>query len=285
MKKERYIEFVFNIPEGSKDAVIHKLRDMGALGFIEKDEETVTYFDAAQDIRRIVDELTGFKEVLKASGLGHEFTFRHDLLADKDWNEAWKKSFEPIEAGDNILIVPSWMEVETDRTVILIDPGRAFGTGHHETTRTCLGLVEKYARDNKGKKLLDIGTGSGILAIGAIILGFESAVGVDNDPPAVEAALHNIGLNGVENVTIKEGDVSSVDGSFDLITANLISETLINIAGQISGRLAPNGIAILSGMLTGQEDGVIKAMQEQGLGYQLKIVDDKWVTLVFAGDS
>ena len=281
MASARYIEFIFVVPGESKGALINKLRDMGALGFIERDKDIVTYFDAAKDIRRIIDELTGFKEILKASGLGPEFSFTHDLLADKDWNEVWKKSFEPMEAGDNILIVPSWMAVETERTVILIDPGRAFGTGHHETTRTCLGLVEKYAKDNKGKRLLDIGTGSGILTIGAMILGFDSAVGVDTDPPAVEAALHNIELNGVKNITVIQGDVSSAEGRFDLITANLISETLINIAGQISERLAPEGIAILSGMLTGQEEDVIKAMEEKGLRYQVKIVDDKWVTLVF----
>ena len=281
MNLERYLEFTFDVPVESKEALLSKLRDMGSLGFIERDENTAAYFDAAKDIRQIIDELSAFREVLKASGLDPEFSFTHGLLADKDWNEDWKKSFVPIEAGDNLLIVPSWIKPETERTVIVIEPGRAFGTGHHETTRTCLGLIEKYARDNKGKRHLDIGTGSGILAIGAIILGLDSAVGVDTDPPAVEAARYNIELNSVRNVTIMLGDVSSVEGRFDLITANLISETLINIAGQISERLAPNGIAILSGMLTGQEEGVIKAIEGQGLRLNVTIVDDKWVTLVF----
>ena len=281
MNLERYLEFTFVVPVESKEALLSKLRDMGSLGFIERDEDTVAYFDAAKDIRQIIDELAAFKEVLKASGLAPEFSFTHGLLADKDWNEEWKKSFVPIEAGDNILIVPSWLKPETERTVIVIDPGRAFGTGHHETTRRCLGLIEKYAMDNKGKRHLDIGTGSGILAIGARILGFESSVGVDTDPPAVEAAHYNIGLNNVENVTIMLGDVSCVEGTFDLITANLISESLINIAGQISERLVPDGIAILSGMLTGQEKGVINAMAGHGLRLNVTIVDDKWVTLVF----
>jgi ribosomal protein L11 methyltransferase len=282
MNPSRYIEFIFNIPEESREAVSNKLMEMGSLGFIEGDEDMITYFETSRDIRQIIDELSAFKEVLRSSGLDPGFTFIYNDLPDRDWNEEWKKSFEPIEAGDSILIVPSWMEVKTDRTVIVIDPGRAFGTGHHETTRICLGIIEKYCRDQKGRKLLDIGTGSGILAIGAVILGFDSAVGIDIDPSAVEAALYNIELNNIGNITIKQGDVSSVDGSFDFITANLIVETLINIADQISERLAADGIAILSGMLTGQEEGVIRAMEDQGLGLNLKITDGEWVTLVLS---
>lgn len=282
MTPQQYIEFIFNVPGESRAALLNKLKDMGALGFIEGNDDLITYFDAADDIRRITDELVTFKEVLKASGLDPDFSFAHNELPDLDWNEEWKKSFEPIEAGENLLIVPSWMDVETERTVIFIDPGRAFGTGHHETTRTCLGLIEKYCKDNKGKKLLDIGTGSGILAIGAVILGFESAVGVDTDFAAIEAAYNNIELNGVQNIRIDWGEVSSVDGLFDLITANLVSETLIDISGQLSVRLAPDGIAILSGILEGQEEGVINAMEDNGLKLSLKITDEKWVTLILS---
>jgi ribosomal protein L11 methyltransferase len=281
MTSERYNEFVFAVPNESRGALINKLNEMGALGFIEGDEDIVTYFDTTKDIRQIVDELYRFKDILNASGLDPGFSFVHEQLPDLDWNEEWKKSFEPIEAGERLLIVPSWMDVETDRIVIVIDPGRAFGTGHHETTRICLNIIEKYARDNKGKRMLDIGTGSGILAIGAMILGFESAVGVDIDPEAIEAALYNIERNNVKNITIKQGDVSCVEGDFDLITANLISETLINIAWQVSERLAVDGIAVLSGMLIGQEEGVIDAMQSHGLRLILKIVDGDWVTLLF----
>ena len=127
--------------------------------------------------------------------------------------------------------------------------------------------------------MLDVGTGTGILAIGAARLGMKPVTAVDIDPLAIELALRNAGINNLAGTTIYEGGIERVFGSFDVITANLISELLIKIAPEIVRCLNPGGIAILSGMISGQEEGVINAIEKAGLALETKYVDDKWVTL------
>jgi ribosomal protein L11 methyltransferase len=197
-----------------------------------------------------------------------------------DWNEDWKKGFTAIDVGENLTIVPSWLRPHTKRIPIIIDPGMVFGTGHHETTRTCLGIIERIAKKHKNNRLLDIGTGTGILAIGAALLGFDQVLAVDVDPLAVEAAARNAGANNLNNIEIREGTISVADGSFDVIVATLLSEILMGIASELSERLNPGGTAVLSGMLAGQEDDVMQAMTAAALTFQEKIMDGTWATLV-----
>jgi len=276
-----YYEFIFSVPDESREAITNKIMEMGSPGFFERDGDIVAYFESQQDITGLCDELNGFRDVLKSSGLDSAFSFDYSLIPGQDWNEVWKKSFEPIDVGDNLAIVPSWIKPDTRRVPVIIDPGMVFGTGHHETTRQCLSFIEKYSRGCAGKNFLDVGTGTGILAIGAARMGFGHVTGVDTDQSAVDAALYNVSLNGLKNVNIGRGSITDVSGVFDVIAANLLSETLVPIAGDIVSRLKPDGTAILSGMLTGQEDDVIRAMEDAGLTLKDKAVDGKWVTLIF----
>ena len=277
-----YYEFTVTVPDESREAVTNKIMDMGSPGFFERDGNIIAYFAWQADIVGLCDELNGFRDVLKSSGLDSAFSFDYSLIPGKDWNESWKKSFSPIDVGSTLTIVPSWIKPDTDRIPVIIDPGMVFGTGHHETTRQCLALIEKYSQNKGGKDFLDLGTGTGILAIGAARLGFVRVIGVDIDQSAVDASMHNILLNGLKNVIIIKGSISDVAGVFDVIAANLLSETLIPIARDIVSRLKPQGIAILSGMLTAQEDDVIRAMDDAGLTMKEKAVDGKWVTLIFS---
>lgn len=275
-----YYEFIISVPDESREAIANKIMEMGSPGFFERDGNIIAYFEYSPDIKGLSDELNGFREVLKSSGLDSAFSFECSLIPGQNWNESWKKSFSPIDVGDNLTIVPSWIKPDTSRVPVIIDPGMVFGTGHHETTRQCLALIEKYSGDSGEKDFLDVGTGTGILAIGAARIGFGRVTGVDTDQLAVDAAMYNVSLNGLKNVTIGKGSISDVSGVFDIIAANLLSEILIPIAGDIVSRLNPDGVAILSGMLTGQEDDVITAMEDAGLVLKEKAVDGKWVTLV-----
>lgn len=275
-----YIEITVIAPEESRDALMSRMNEMGATGFIENDNGLTAYFEPVRSAAEICAEVGTFRAALEASGLASAITVSHNLLPERDWNETWKKNFIPMDVGENLVIIPSWLQASTDRIPVIIDPGMVFGTGHHETTRTCLCLIEKMAKTGVRKSFLDIGTGTGILAIGAARLGFEHVLAVDIDPLAVEAATRNVTENSLYNIAVKAGSITAASGTFDGIVANLLSEILLDIAQPLAALLNPGGTAILSGMLVGQEEMVIDAMNSAGLSLQDKIVDGKWITLV-----
>ncbi|MBI4699384.1 MAG: 50S ribosomal protein L11 methyltransferase [Nitrospirae bacterium] len=275
-----YYEFIIIVPDASRDALMYKLKEMGSPGLYEDGAVLRAYFENMNNIDLLCGELNAFRDVLRSSGLDPSFTFTHSVLPAQDWNEAWKKSIAPINAGNAITIIPPWETAEAGRIIIMIDSGMAFGTGHHETTKTCLAHIEKISKGHAGKSLLDIGTGTGILAIGASKMGFTHIVAVDTDPLSVDAARKNAGLNGSENIEVKEGSISEAQGTFDVIIANLISGTLIEIAPEVASHLNPDGIVVLSGMLAGEEDMVADAYMKAGLDLKEKYLDGNWVTLV-----
>lgn len=277
-----YFEVTVCSPGESREAIRNMLAQLGSSGFSEKKRHIIAYFDEDMDIRQIRDELAGFRDVLMASGLDPSFSFECALMRGQDWSELWKKDFNAIDIGDNFIVTPSWSTVNSDRLVIIIDPGMAFGTGHHETTRTCLVLMEQYSRNTVRGDFLDVGTGTGILAIAASRLGYQRVTAVDTDTVAITTARRNIMINGICNITVRKGSASAVHGSFDCITANLFSELLVRVAGEIEQRLKPRGVAILSGMMRGQENEVIKEMEKTGLGLTYKLSEGEWVSLVFS---
>ena len=276
-----YYEFTIGTFGNSKDALLNRMSEMGCLGVTDLGEKIIAYFRDTHDIIRLRDQLTSFKKVLRESGLSSDFTFDYLYLSERDWNESWKKRFIPIDVGRNLSILPPWEGAPSGRIPLIIDPGMAFGTGHHETTKTCLMLIEKYVTSTiPSLHFLDVGTGTGILSIAAAKLGFTYVVGVDIDPLAVDAARRNAGLNSLTNIEIREGGISEVKATFDMIAANLMSEVLVLIAPEIASRLNTPGIAILSGMLVGQEDDVINAMEKEGLSLIESVVDDRWISLM-----
>jgi ribosomal protein L11 methyltransferase len=277
-----YFEITISTPDESREAIINRLAEMGSTGFLEKEEKILAYFEDKTDIACLFEELTRFSDVLRSAGLDPGFSFEYSLLPEKDWNENWKKNFSPIDVGKNLAIIPSWLKKDTSRIPVIIDPGMVFGTGYHETTRTCLGLIEELSEGIRKDSCLDIGTGSGILAVGAAKLGFRQVTAVDIDPMAIDAAVRNVEENSLQNIIVKEGEIFAVSGSFDLIVANLLSGILVDIASEIVSRLNREGKAILSGMLTGQENDVIKTYEKAGLSLSRTVISGQWVTLVFS---
>ncbi|MFO0753351.1 MAG: 50S ribosomal protein L11 methyltransferase [Thermodesulfovibrionales bacterium] len=264
-----YYEFTITVADESRDALVERMSRAGCLGAVETDGTLIAYFTDHTGIGRILEELERSRAALEGAGLPSGFAFGYVFLSERDWNESWKKKFEPIFVGENLAVVPPWDASDTGRMTLVIDPGMAFGTGHHETTKNCLALLERLVREGAGGSF-----------VAASKLGFERVVGVDVDPLAVAAAHRNIAENRLGNVQIREGGLSVVEGSFDIIAANILKETLLGMAPGIAARLKRPGAALLSGMLTGQEDEVLAAMEREGLRCREKVVDGRWVSLI-----
>jgi ribosomal protein L11 methyltransferase len=239
------------------------------------------YFNSAPDTEKLRERIL---RDLKLIGLP-EFALRgitSMTVADQDWLAEWKKGYEPIAVGQSLLICPSWRRDQarnSDRIVIEIDPGMAFGTGTHETTRGCLELLEKYW---KGGSLLDVGTGTGILAIAAVKLRPGSrVVGFDLDPEAVEVALENAAINGVaDEIEIEVNKLSSYQGQeFDLILANLTADVIIPLSPEFPQVLKPQGALIVSGVLREQTDDVRAALESHNLSLIEMMPEGDWMTM------
>lgn len=275
-----YYEFTIRAKDDAKDAIIHCLSEMDCLGFHERQSELIAYFTDNRDVNVIREHLASLIPRLMEAGLDDNVIFDYSYLSEKDWNEPWKKRFIPLEIGQRLRIIPPWEGEIADHINIIIDPGMAFGTGHHETTKDCLILIERYSSLINKESFLDIGTGTGILAIAASRFGFKRVLGIDIDPLAVNAAKRNVSLNNLENVEIKEGTTSELEGSFDMIVANLMSDVLIALSGEISRLLNREGTAILSGMLDGQDGEVIKVMEGYGFNVLESVKSNRWVSIV-----
>lgn len=204
-------------------------------------------------------------------------------IPDKDWNEVWMSHFAPIEVSPRLWVCPSWRLDEAPKSarVLVLDPGMAFGTGTHATTSLCLEALDQLLAVRPGADVLDVGTGSGILAIAAKLLGAGRVIGTDNDPVAVKVALENTAINKVE-LELSEAALEAVPGTFPIVVANIMAETLIPMAPVLASKLAPGGALFLSGILDFQADDVERAYVAQGLTAAPRGERGEWVLLQFA---
>jgi ribosomal protein L11 methyltransferase len=239
------------------------------------------YFNSAPDAEKLHEQILSNLKLIDLPEFALR-AIRNLTIADQDWLAEWKKGYEPIAVGRSLLICPSWridQARDTDRVVIEIDPGMAFGTGTHETTRGCLEMLEKYWN---GGSLLDVGTGTGILAIAAIKLHPGSRVaGFDVDPEAVEVALENAAINGVaDEIEIEVNKLGSYNGEeFDVVLANLTADVIIPLAAEFPQVLKPQGVLIVSGVLSEQTDDVRAALQSHNLSVIDMKPDGEWMTM------
>lgn len=202
-------------------------------------------------------------------------------VQDEDWAENWKQYYKPMRVGRRLVIRPVWeaYQAEADDLVITMDPGMAFGTGTHETTRLCLLMIEQHV---SGGRALDIGTGSGILAIALARLGCLEVCAVDIDPVAVKAASENIARNGLtDRITVRQGDLArSEQGQFDFICANILADVIISLAPALPKLMAPHARFLASGIIREREQDVLKACQAAGLHVQDRRAEGEWVALL-----
>jgi ribosomal protein L11 methyltransferase len=204
---------------------------------------------------------------------------------EEDWANAWKEHYRPIRVGRNVVVRPPWQEYQAaeGEIVIELDPGMAFGTGTHPSTRLCLlGLEDEI---KPGDRVLDIGTGSGILAIAAAKLGASAVDAVDVEPVAVRSARENVIRNGVgEQIRIKEGSAGldqPFAGEYDLVLANIIARVLIEIADGVAARVKPGGSLVLAGIIEGREPATRDAYEQLGLTFERRAQIEDWVSLIF----
>jgi ribosomal protein L11 methyltransferase len=186
-------------------------------------------------------------------------------VPDEDWSEGWKKDFKPLDIG-RVRVRPSWIETPTPagKVEVVLDPGMAFGTGSHATTSLCLAALSDVLGARAGASVLDVGTGSGLLAIAAHKLGAGRVVANDNDPVAVDVARENAALNGAA-VALTLDPVERIGGTFDVVVANILANVLVELAPALCAKVAPGGVLLLSGILGPQENEVRRAQVAQGL--------------------
>lgn len=197
--------------------------------------------------------------------------------AEEDWRNNWKQYFKPLAVGESLMIVPSWYENfdAQGRTVLNIDPGLAFGTGGHETTRLCLEMCEKYMKP--GDTVLDVGSGSGILSIAALLMGAKTATGVDIDEKAVQTAEENAALNGVSDryTAICGSFTEKVEGKFDIVLANIVADAIKFLSKGIADFMKDDAVYVMSGIIDTRADEV-KAEVEKYFDIIEQHLDGGW---------
>ncbi|MCM5703343.1 50S ribosomal protein L11 methyltransferase [Larsenimonas salina] len=207
----------------------------------------------------------------------------YEILDDQDWNRAWMDNFHPMQMGSRLWIVPSWHEAPDPEAVnLLLDPGLAFGTGTHPTTALCMRWLDSLATQNRlaNQHVLDVGCGSGILAIAALKLGAAHAVGTDIDPQALQASRDNAQRNQIEDDRFElHYPEHAPSAHYPIVIANILAAPLIELAPQIAGSVAPGGLIALSGILAHQADSVMSAYEAQGLIMNSPAEEDGWVRL------
>ena len=299
----QWIEVSVPAVSGEIDALCEQLAALGAGGMVVEDEQDFQNFlETNHQYWDYVDEAleNQFKGVSRVkfylsddadgrallgsirASLGREITTA--TVQDSDWENNWRQYYEPIEVGEKLVVVPEWLEAPEDgRTPLRLDPGLIFGTGSHATTKMCLAALERYA--GSGKTVLDLGCGSGILAIGALLLGCSRAAGCDIDPKAPEVAEANAALNGIgkDRFAVYAGDVLTDAGmrkllgeGYDIVTANIVADVIIPLAGIVRPFLKPDGVFLTSGIIEGRQDEVQAALEKNGFAIVNHRCEEEW---------
>ena len=235
--------------------------------------------DNIEDVLEYVNErLTELKEM--GLDLG-EAKVEHEKMHEEDWANTWKQYYKPTKVGEKIVVKPIWEEYEAKdgELVVDLDPGMAFGTGTHETTRMCIQSLEKYVKEDS--TVFDVGCGSGILAIAAAKLGAKLAVGVDLDPVAVESSIENVGYNKLKNIEILHGNlVEVIDGKADIVVANILAEIICILTDDVKRVLKDGGVFITSGIIHDRVDMVCEKLEATGFEVMEQNRDGEWNCIV-----
>ena len=298
----RYIEVTVNTPADEIDARCEQMAAMGAGGFVIENEQDFKdflehnhqYWDYVDEelesqylgVSRIKCYLTDDEE-----GLSILRSFREAwpelttaFVEDSDWENNWREYYKPIEVGEKLVVVPEWEQAPADgRIPLRLDPGLIFGTGSHATTRMCLAALEGFARP--GRRVLDLGCGSGILGIGALLLGCDACLGVDIDPKAPDVVMSNAALNdlGPARMTAWAGDIlgdsalrAHIGGGWDLVLANIVADVIIPLSAQVQQFMGPDAVFICSGIIENRWPETAAALSANSFEILDHRSEDEW---------
>ncbi|WP_294381433.1 50S ribosomal protein L11 methyltransferase [uncultured Clostridium sp.] len=240
------------------------------------------YFAEEDNIEEILGYVNEKLVELKEMGIDlGEAKVEHEKMYEEDWANTWKQYYKPSKIGEKIVVKPIWEEYEQKEgeLVVNLDPGMAFGTGTHETTRMCIQALEKYVKEES--TVFDVGCGSGILAIAAAKLGAKLAVGVDLDPVAVESSIENVGYNNLNNIEILHGNlVEVIDGKADIVVANILAEIICILTDDVKRVMKDGGVFITSGIIHDRVDMVCEKLEATGFEVIEKNRDGEWNCIV-----
>jgi len=302
-EREKWLKFAITTPPEFAEGLSNFLTELGTQGVFQEELDISAFTDTPEPPSKIVLNAFIPSKASDQSLIASLTTYINSLsdlfpdlerpqlateiIVDPDWEEQWKKYFKPLRVTRSIVIKPTWERYQaTSRdTVIDIDPGMAFGTGQHPSTWMCLEAMEEILlkdRSFREWRVLDVGTGTGILGIAAAKLGAKSVMCVDIDPQAVEIAHQNVAVNRVgDRVVIINSDVVKIKGTFELIVANLTADALVKIKSHLVKMMEPGGYLILSGIIEQNRKDIEKAFLKDKLTTHRAITDKEWLSYVF----
>ncbi len=298
----RYIEVTVNTPKEEIDARCERMASMGAGGFVIENEDDFRdflehnrqYWDYVDEelenrflgVSRIkcylTDDADGLAVLRQIRAAYPELTTA--FVEDSDWENNWREYYKPIEVGEKLVVVPEWEQAPDDgRVPLRLDPGLIFGTGSHATTRLCLAALEQYCAPEVN--VLDLGCGSGILGIGALLLGCRRCLGVDIDPKAPDVVMSNAALNaiGADRMTALAGDIladaglrARIGGGWHLVLANIVADVIIALSAQVRQFMAPGAVFICSGIIENRWPETANALKANGFEILDHRSEEEW---------
>ncbi|MFC2135084.1 50S ribosomal protein L11 methyltransferase [Bacteroidota bacterium] len=278
---QNHKKFVISLKPFAADLVSGLLWELDIEGISESDNYLEVFALDTSDVR--IEDISRILNKFVEENILESYDVEESVVESKNWNEEWEKSINIVHISDKIVIVPSFKNYtpEKNQIIITIDPKMSFGTGEHQTTKLVLSLCEKYVKP--GDKVLDVGSGTGVLAIGAVKFGAGSALGIDNDEWCELNGSENIELNKVhDKVEIRLAEIDDIDETgFDLVLANINKHILLSINEKLKQKIKPGGRLILSGLLADDEEDIKKSYQPTGFKLLEKTKLDEWIALVY----
>ncbi|MFI5374135.1 MAG: 50S ribosomal protein L11 methyltransferase [Candidatus Rokuibacteriota bacterium] len=282
----------------TSDALTNFLWEQGALGVVEEEAPGIpprlrAFFAESKSSTALLATVAGYRASLRALGFSQAGDAEIAPLLDEAWASAWQQSFPARLVGRRLRVLPPWLDGAEpgiapgadDRVTVVIEPGRAFGTGHHGTTEGCLVLLEEALAAAPGAAVLDIGTGTGILAIAALRLGARSVLGIDVDPDAIAATTVNAERNGCRGLSARLAEPQDVSEPVPIVLANLLTHTHLALASHYARLVTPGGQLVLGGMLDNEDDRVSEALATRGFERRSRLALEGWASLRLAAPT